>query len=68
MKKGETTRADAQFVLYQADKDGNIVTVASMARDPIVAKSNELLRTGRMPKLDEIKKGKVSFGVGRSWY
>ncbi|BEI83561.1 hypothetical protein CcaverHIS002_0401650 [Cutaneotrichosporon cavernicola] len=49
---------DLKFVLYQANKDGDITTVCSMGRDPIVAKANELLRTGKMPKLDEIKAGK----------
>ncbi|KLT42943.1 hypothetical protein CC85DRAFT_285101 [Cutaneotrichosporon oleaginosum] len=49
---------ELKFVLYQANKNGEIVTVTSMGRDPIVAKTNELLRTGRMPSLDEIKAGR----------
>lgn len=56
---------ELKFVLYQANKDGEITTVSSMGRDPIVAKANELLRTGRMPTLDEIKAGKVSWLVPR---
>lgn len=53
-----------KFVLYQANKDGEVVTVSSMGRDPVVAKANELMRTGRMPTLEEIKGGKVGWAGG----
>ncbi|KAL1410632.1 Apoptosis-inducing factor 1 [Vanrija albida] len=48
---------DLKFVLYQA-KDGKITTVASMGRDPIVAKASELFIEGKLPTLDEIRNGK----------
>lgn len=51
-------------MLYQAKKDGQITTVASIGRDPYVSKAAELLRLGKMPKLDEIKAGKVSLLCG----
>lgn len=51
--------AALKFVLYQA-KGGKVQTVASMGRDPYVAKASDLIQKGRMPTLDEIKKGKVS--------
>lgn len=47
------------FVLYQA-KGGKVQTVASMGRDPYVAKASDLLQKGLMPSLDEIRNGKVS--------
>ena len=48
-----------QFVSYQA-KNGKVTAVASMGRDPYVAKASELLRLGLMPSLSDIKGGKVS--------
>lgn len=51
-----------KFVLYQAKEDGTVTTVASIGRDPYVAKASELLRLGVMPKLAEIKSGKVGGG------
>lgn len=51
--------AALKFVLYKA-KGGKVHTVASMGRDPYVAKASDLIQKGRMPSLDEIKKGKVS--------
>ncbi|WOO85261.1 Apoptosis-inducing factor 1 [Vanrija pseudolonga] len=48
---------DLKFVLYQA-KGGKITTVASMGRDPIVAKASELFIEGKLPTLDEIRNGK----------
>lgn len=56
---------ELKFVLYQAKGD-EITTVASMGRDPVVAKSNELLRTQRMPKLSEIKGGLVGCASGHT--
>jgi hypothetical protein len=49
-------------VTYQA-KNGKVTAVASMQRDPIVAKASELMRLDIMPSLDEIRGGKVSYGV-----
>lgn len=48
-----------QFATYQA-KNGKITAVASMQKDPYVAKASELIRLGLMPTLDEIRGGKVS--------
>lgn len=48
-----------QFATYQA-KNGKVTAVATMQRDPIVAKASELLRLDLMPSLDEIRNGKVS--------
>ncbi|WVQ85561.1 hypothetical protein IAT38_007727 [Cryptococcus sp. DSM 104549] len=48
---------DLKFVTYQA-KEGKVTAVASMQRDPIVAKASELMRLGLMPSLEEIKNGK----------
>jgi hypothetical protein len=49
----------SQFASYQA-KNGKITAVATMQRDPIVAKASELMRLDIMPSLDEIRNGKVS--------
>lgn len=46
-----------KFVTYQA-KNGKVTAVASMQRDPIVAKASELMRLDIMPSLEEIKGGK----------
>lgn len=48
---------ELKFVSYYA-KDDQITAVASMGRDPAVAKSAELIRLQQMPKLSEIKAGK----------
>jgi hypothetical protein len=48
-----------QFVTYQA-KNGKVTAVASMQRDPIVAKASELMRLDLMPTLEQIRGGKVS--------
>ena len=50
---------ELKFVTYQAKKNGKITAVASMQRDPYVAKASELLRLDKMPSLDEIRNGKV---------
>ncbi|KAJ3229006.1 Apoptosis-inducing factor 3 [Chytriomyces hyalinus] len=47
---------DLSFVAYYAH-DGKILAIASMGRDPIVAHGAELMRLGRMPELDAVKKG-----------
>jgi hypothetical protein len=52
-----------QFVTYQA-KEGKVTAVASMGRDPYVAKASELIRLNIMPTLDEIKGGKVCSPFG----
>ena len=49
---------ELKFVTYQA-KNGKVTAVASMQRDPIVAKASELMRLDIMPSLEEIKAGKV---------
>ncbi|WWC58706.1 uncharacterized protein I303_101250 [Kwoniella dejecticola CBS 10117] len=48
---------ELKFATYQA-KNGKITAVATMQRDPIVAKASELLRLDIMPSLDEIRNGK----------
>lgn len=40
-----------------------MTAVATMQRDPIVAKASELLRLDLMPSLDEIRNGKVRHSV-----
>lgn len=50
--------AGLKFASFQARKDGTVTAVASMQRDPVVAKASELMRLGLMPKLEEIKGGK----------
>jgi apoptosis-inducing factor 3 len=62
MKKKKKKQANAsnlfpQFVSYYA-KDDQIMAVASIGRDPAVAKSTALIRLNQMPKLSEIKAGK----------
>ncbi|WVR05904.1 hypothetical protein IAU60_002930 [Kwoniella sp. DSM 27419] len=49
--------SELKFATYQA-KNGKITAVATMGRDPIVAKANELMRLDIMPTLDEIRSGK----------
>lgn len=51
-----------QFATYQA-KGGKVTAVATMQRDPIVAKASELLRLDLMPSLDDIRNGKVSHAL-----
>ncbi|KAI0366285.1 hypothetical protein BV20DRAFT_971998 [Pilatotrama ljubarskyi] len=53
---------ELKFVAYYA-KDGKIVAMASMQRDPAVTKGSELLRLGLMPSAAEIKAGKDVFSV-----
>ncbi|KAK6905738.1 hypothetical protein I203_106569 [Kwoniella mangroviensis CBS 8507] len=48
---------ELKFATYQA-KNGKITAVATMQRDPIVAKASELMRLDIMPSLDEIRNGK----------
>ncbi|WWC86273.1 uncharacterized protein L201_001146 [Kwoniella dendrophila CBS 6074] len=48
---------ELKFATYQA-KNGKITAVATMGRDPIVSKANELMRLDIMPSLDEIRNGK----------
>jgi len=48
---------ELKFATYQA-KEGKITAVATMQRDPIVAKASELMRLDIMPTLDEIRNGK----------
>jgi len=48
---------ELKFAMYQG-KEGKVTAVATMGRDPIVAKSSELMRLGLMPSLDEIRNGK----------
>ncbi|KAI0775025.1 hypothetical protein BD413DRAFT_471840 [Trametes elegans] len=48
---------EMKFVAYYV-KQGNVVAVASMQRDPVVIKASELLRLGLMPSAAEIKAGK----------
>jgi len=48
---------ELKFVSYYA-KDDQIMAVASIGRDPAVAKSTALIRLNQMPKLSEIKAGK----------
>ncbi|KAI0349718.1 hypothetical protein OH77DRAFT_1431756 [Trametes cingulata] len=53
---------EMKFIAYYA-KDGKIVAMASMQRDPAVTKGSELLRLGLMPSAAEIKAGKDIFSV-----
>ncbi|WVF70484.1 hypothetical protein IAT40_005274 [Kwoniella sp. CBS 6097] len=48
---------ELKFATYQA-KNGKVTAVATMQRDPIVSKANELMRLDIMPSLDEIRNGK----------
>ncbi|KAK8865946.1 hypothetical protein IAR55_001095 [Kwoniella newhampshirensis] len=48
---------ELKFATYQA-KDGKVTAVATMGKDPIVAKASELMRLDIMPSLEEIKNGK----------
>jgi len=53
---------ELKFVTYQA-KEGKVTAVASMGRDPIVAKASELMRLDIMPTLDQIRGGKDVLSV-----
>jgi hypothetical protein len=48
---------DLKFVAYYV-KDGKIIAVSSMQRDPVAIKASELFRLGLFPSLEEIKAGK----------
>ncbi|ORY32308.1 hypothetical protein BCR39DRAFT_523859 [Naematelia encephala] len=48
---------ELKFATYQA-KNGKVTAVATMQRDPIVAKASELMRLDIMPSLADIKAGK----------
>lgn len=48
---------ELKFVTYQA-KNGKVTAVASMQRDPVVAKASELMRLDLMPTLEQIRGGK----------
>ncbi|RPD61014.1 hypothetical protein L226DRAFT_534661 [Lentinus tigrinus ALCF2SS1-7] len=48
---------EMKFAAYYV-KNGSVIAVASMQRDPIVSKASELLRLGLMPSAAEIKGGK----------
>jgi apoptosis-inducing factor 3 len=45
------------FVAYYV-KDGKIIAVSSMQRDPLAMKASELFRLGLFPSVDEIRAGK----------
>ncbi|KAH9925457.1 hypothetical protein B0H21DRAFT_764397 [Amylocystis lapponica] len=53
---------EMKFVAYYV-KDGKIVAVSSMQKDPVVSKASELLRLGLMPTPAEIKAGKDLLSV-----
>ncbi|KAI0324656.1 hypothetical protein GY45DRAFT_1262449 [Cubamyces sp. BRFM 1775] len=53
---------EMKFIAYYA-KEGKIVAMASMQRDPAVTKGSELLRLGLMPSAAEIKAGKDVLSV-----
>ncbi|WVQ70941.1 hypothetical protein IAR50_000466 [Cryptococcus sp. DSM 104548] len=59
----EGSFTDLKFVVYQA-KEGKVTAVATMQRDPIVAKASELMRLDIMPTLDEIRSGKNILEIG----
>ncbi|ODO07253.1 flavoprotein [Cryptococcus wingfieldii CBS 7118] len=48
---------DLKFAVYQA-KEGKVTAIATMQRDPIVAKASELMRLDIMPSIDDIRNGK----------
>lgn len=50
---------DGSFVAYYSRKEdnGTICALASMGRDPVMAHSAELMKLGKMPSIDEVKKG-----------
>ncbi|KAI0661598.1 hypothetical protein C8Q70DRAFT_1051925 [Cubamyces menziesii] len=56
---------EMKFLAYYA-KEGKIVAMASMQRDPAVMKGSELLRLGLMPSAAEIKAGKDILSVDLS--
>ncbi|KAH9902894.1 hypothetical protein C8Q73DRAFT_635454 [Cubamyces lactineus] len=56
---------EMKFIAYYA-KEGKIVAMASMQRDPAVMKGSELLRLGLMPSAAEIKAGKDVLSVDLS--
>ena len=47
---------EGKFAAFYGNK-GQTVAVASMQMDPVVSQSAELMRRGKMPKLDELRKG-----------
>jgi methyltransferase-like protein len=48
---------EMKFVAYYI-KDGKVISVASMQRDPVAIKASELFRLGLFPSVEEIKAGK----------
>lgn len=58
----EGNAAEQKFIAYYG-KDGKTMAVATMANDPIVSKSSELLRLGLMPSMEELKAGKDVLSV-----
>ncbi|KAK4688003.1 apoptosis-inducing factor 3, partial [Tremellales sp. Uapishka_1] len=48
---------ELKFASYQS-KEGKITAVATMGRDPIVAKASELMRLDIMPSMADIRNGK----------
>ncbi|THH31451.1 hypothetical protein EUX98_g2754 [Antrodiella citrinella] len=53
---------ELKFVVYYV-KEGKVVAVASMSRDPVVSKASELLRLGLMPSPAELRAGKDLLSV-----
>lgn len=48
---------EMKFVGYYV-KDGKIIAVSSMQRDPVAIKASELFRLGLFPSVEEIRAGK----------
>lgn len=53
---------DLKFAAYYGRK-GKVSAVCTMGVDPLMSQSADLMIQGRMPSLDEIRNGKVSFSV-----
>ncbi|KAJ3250327.1 hypothetical protein HDU77_006756 [Chytriomyces hyalinus] len=59
---GSLDVGNLSFVAYYAC-EGKILAISSMGRDPIVAHGSELIRLGRMPGLDAVKRGLDILGL-----